>query len=89
MACEACRTMSAPAVAILSGLAEAMVDAALGRGDTGGVSGFDAALERYRSAGALGAVTLWRRRQALTRRDRATVDILVRLDRDLLAGLTC
>ncbi len=80
--------MSAPAVTILSELAEAMVDAALARGDEGEVRAFDAALERYRSAGALGALALWRRRHAETRRDRATVAVLVRLDRDLLAGLT-
>lgn len=81
--------MSAPAVAILSEFAEAMVDAALARGDQGEVRAFDAALERYRSAGALGAVTLWRRRhRGLTRPEKRAVDVLVRLDRDLLAGLT-
>lgn len=80
--------MSAPAVTILSDLAEAMVDAALARGD-GGMSGFEAALERFRDAGALSPLALWRRRnRPLTTTDRRALGVLVRLDRDLLAGLT-
>jgi hypothetical protein len=65
-----------------------MVDAALGRGGEGEVRAFDAALERYRDAGALGATTAWRRWRAPSGRDRRTVEVLVRLDRDLLARLT-
>ncbi len=81
--------MSAPAVVILSLLAEAMVDAALARGDDGGwIRGSVAALERYRGAGALGALALWRWRHAMTSRDRDAVAVLARLDRDLLVGLT-
>jgi hypothetical protein len=80
--------VSAPAVAILSELAEAMVDAALERGGEGEVRALRAAVERYRDAGALGATTAWRRRRAPSDRDRRTVDVLVRLDRDLLARLT-
>lgn len=78
--------MSAPAVDILSDLAEAMVDAALARGV--GEGALDAALERYRSAGALGALAPWRRAARAGRRDRATMTVLARLDRDLLIGLT-
>ena len=79
--------MSSPSrVDVLSQLAEAMVDAALGRGG-GGMSGFDAALERYRTDGAVGALALWRRRALPTRRDRRVLDVLVRLQRDLLIGI--
>ena len=79
--------MSSPSrVDVLSQLAEAMVDAALGRGD-GGMGGFDAALERYRTDGAVGALALWRRRALPTRRDRRVLDVLVRLQRDLLIGI--
>lgn len=77
--------MSAPAVAILSDLAGGMVDAALGEGDADAMRGFDAALERYRGAGALGALASLR--TAATRRDRAALDVLKRLDRDLLTRL--
>jgi hypothetical protein len=78
--------MGAPAVTILSDLTEAMVDAALARGE-GGVSGFAAALERYRDAGAPGALLLWRRRHLASAADRRAIDVLARLQRDLLIGL--
>ena len=74
--------MSAPAVAILSSLAEAMVDLALERGDDG-MRAFDVALEHTRTAGALGAFSLLRGESA-RRREMA---VLRRLDRDLLEGL--
>lgn len=78
--------MGAPAVTILSGLTEAMVDAALARGD-GGMSGFDAALERYRDAGAPGVLLQWRRRNLPSPADRRAIAVLARLQRDLLIGL--
>ena len=78
--------MSASAVTVLSGLAEGMVDAALARGDEGGMRAFDAALERYRSADALGALSAWRDAARPGAAGR-TVDVLKRLDRDLLEGL--
>ncbi len=77
--------MSASAVTVLSGLAEGMVDAALGRGDEGGMRAFDVALERYRSADALGALSAWR--DTWHRADGRAIDVLRRLDRDLLEGV--
>ncbi len=80
--------MSASAVAVLSDLAEGMVDAVLEEGEEGGMRALRAALERYRSAGALSVLAPWRGQRRPTQRDRLAVDVLKRLDRDLLAHLT-
>lgn len=73
-------------MAILCDLTEAMVDAALARGD-GATSGFDAALERYRDGGAPGVLLAWRRRHLPSAADRRALGVLARLQRDLLLGL--
>lgn len=73
-------------VAVLSGLAEAVLDVVLERDDA--ALPFAEALARYRRTGAAPApVTGWRTALPSHHGDRSAIDVLKRLDRDLLSGL--
>lgn len=75
-------------VNVLAGLAEGVLDAILEREDDRGRDPFAVALERYRSVGAPDEVAGgWRGSARSAAADRATTEVLKKLDRDLLAGI--